>query len=143
MAEGFAKYYNIKYHGNLEIFSRGLMAREGASANKNAIKSMQMYNNDISDHLSHSLKQYEIDDDTLLLAMTKQHVDYINQTFLVDKEKVFTVNGYIGKDIDIDDPFGLPQSEYDACSVTIETAVKEIIKKIIKQQEVENDSNRF
>jgi len=143
MAEGFAKHYNFKYHGNLEIISRGLMAREDASANMNAIKSMELYDIDISDHQSHGLKQYEISHDTLLLTMTQHHADYIKQTFLVEEEQVFTLNSYIGEDIDIDDPFGMDQSVYDACSVAIKTVVEKIIKEIIKQQEVQDDSDRF
>jgi protein-tyrosine-phosphatase len=130
MAESFAYYYNDKYGLDIKSLSRGLMARDGSSPNKNAVIAMKSYDLDINDHRSNSLKQYEIDEDTLILAMTKHHIDYIKQTFLVEENQLFLLKGFAGEEEEITDPFGMSQEIYNSCAKEIKVSVKNVFKKL-------------
>lgn len=131
MAEGFARDFINEYHGDIEAISRGVMVREGSFANENAITAMDSYSLDIRDHQSKGLKQFDIDEETLILGLTSNHVTFIKQNFLVDDEQIFTLKGFAGDEGDIRDPFGMSQDVYNACAKEIRTAVKASIEKML------------
>lgn len=131
MAEGFAKDLINKYHSDIEAISRGVMVRDGGRANENAVTAMDSFGLEIRDHEAKGLKQYDIDDETIILALTQNHVTYIKQNFLVEDDQIYTLKGFAGPEGDISDPFGMSQEIYNACAKEIKEAVKASIEKML------------
>jgi protein-tyrosine-phosphatase len=131
MAEGFANFYNNRYHSEMELCSRGVMVREGSRVHANAVIAMENFSNDISDHRAKVLKQFDITEDTLVLAMTENHVSFIKENYLIEDHQLFSLKAYAGEVGDISDPFGMSQNIYNACAAEIKDAVKASIKKML------------
>lgn len=100
---------------NWEIISAGISAVKGAEANAKVKNVMAELGIGLEDHISHSLADLELDEQDLIITMTRKHsralvLDYPNLS-----DKVFTLkelSGLDSEDKDIQDPFGLSEAVY-------------------------------
>lgn len=140
MAEGIFKHL-IKESKieNVCVSSAGISAFEGDGANEKAIYTLNKKEIDISNHKARQLSKDIIDGSDLILTMTSSHKKMILNALPEHFHKVYTLKEYAfiingeetaGKNLDIDDPFGLDYNVYEKVAQEIEEQLIEIINNI-------------
>lgn len=127
MAEGILKTIAKEKGLNILSSSAGVFARDGEPANRHAISSVEAIGIDIRKHISRNLTIAMIEDNDLILTMTKSHKDSLVKDNPEKRYKIFTLNEYaFGKDVDINDPYGGDRFQYDMARDEILRAIKKI-----------------
>lgn len=134
MAHGYMqkRVKDLKKENEYIISSCGTNAIPGESATYNAIKSMQKYDVDISKHRATHIDDIDIKNYDLIFALTENHKKIIISKYPSLADKVFTLKEYVNskeKYKNIDDPWGLDLSVYNATA-------KEIVENIDKVLEM-------
>jgi len=73
MAEAFMKDYFLETSSEIEVISAGTDAKEDSGATEKAIKVMENFNIDISDHSTRLLDYAIVEKAELIIAMTRPH----------------------------------------------------------------------
>ena len=141
MAEGI--FNKLMESCKYTAFSRGLQAF-GSHASENAIICAdKLYGVNLKKHISKNITEDDIKEAILILTMTEQHKNILQNLFKEHTEKIFTLKEYCGKDndhIDIDDdtdiqdPYGSDIDTYMDCAKEIGNCVEILIRCIISQQ---------
>lgn len=127
MAEGLLKKIAQDDDFELEIYSGGMNANEGASANFNAIEALRDYDVDISEHVAKNVDAQTIADADIILTMTQAHKDMLLYLFGgAAEEKTYTLLEYVGLQGDIDDPYGGDIDVYKKCAWEINHALLKV-----------------
>lgn len=134
MAEAIAKSEAEKLNLDIEISSAGVHAFKGDSASKNAVIVMQEMGIDLSCHIARPVTDEIIEDNDLILTMTKSHKDMLISIFPSSKGKVFTIMEYAGLDGDVVDPFGGDVEIYRNCAKQLKYLIDRILDKIRKDR---------
>lgn len=126
MAEGLLKreLKRKKLGTEVEITSCGILARDGGSATTEAIYVMKNREVDISSHRTRSCRREDILEADLILAMSKEHCDFLVGLVPYVKDKI--------KVLDIEDPIGLGMSVYEEVVKKLEEKLKEDWEEIIR-----------
>lgn len=114
------------------IESAGTNAYTGDRATDYAIKAMQKYNTDISNHRATYIEESDVKEADLVLCMTYSHKVRVLNRYPKTEGKVFTLKEYAGEKeyIDIDDPWGFSMDVYASCAKEIVHYVDKLIEKI-------------
>lgn len=135
MAEVIFK--NLDQESEVKVFSRGLVVLFGEPINPKAEIVLKKHDLEINNHISKGLKESEIDDTTLILAMTQAHQRKIMEAFPNAKD-VFTIKEYAGESGDVVDPYGGTLVDYEDCYIELARLVKKTIYKL--NDEIEKES---
>lgn len=129
MAEGLAKEF---FPREFEVFSAGINAYAGSPANDKAIEAMKEKGIDISTHLAVLLDRDKLASADLVIAMTKDHKQYLLRVYPEYKEKIVLIGEYAGagKGKDVPDPWGGSQEVYRRCAQDLERLIKLIAAKL-------------
>jgi protein-tyrosine-phosphatase len=150
MAEGLFNYAVENDKDGLKdfkAFSAGLSAFEDDCANPKAVKVLkEHYNVDISSHKARRITKSDVESAYIILTMTKNHKNAILAMYPGAADKTYTVKEYAyGDDVssdsmnqghhrnhnmDISDPYGLPEEVYKICAGEIKDALDRIIIKL-------------
>ncbi len=106
---------------------------DGQPASPEAIRALANVGIDITHHRSRRVEKELVDKAALILAMTRTHVDILLRHFPQAAEKVFLVREFEEiqpQQIDISDPIGRGQEEYDECRDSLLAAIPGILKQI-------------
>lgn len=112
---------------DVRIESAGIFADIGQSASDNAIKALEKYDIDLSQHITQPVTDELIEKSDVILAMTEGHKMLLSQ---MAKNKVYTLLEFIGSDGDITDPYGGDLEEYEECAQEIYDALVDVAEKI-------------
>ncbi|MCL2353755.1 MAG: low molecular weight protein arginine phosphatase [Defluviitaleaceae bacterium] len=113
MAEAFAKYLG------LQASSCGTHAKQGLPASKHARDVLlREYELDISNHSSRPISEELLQEATLIVAMNKDHEEYIAQNFPRYMAKVHP--------LEVADPYGCDYDTYKACASVIRLIAKSL-----------------
>ncbi len=107
------------------VRSAGLSVLYPASAAENAVRVMEEYGLDISEHKSRQLTDKMVQDADIILTMTTGHKAILNTIFPLAKEKTYTIGEYAGHTMDVEDPFGGDEQLYRACAATLSRLIEE------------------
>ncbi len=132
MAEGLFRHA-LKDRRDLSVDSAGVSALDGQAASPEAIRALSNVGIDISHHRSRRVQEELINKASLILAMTRAHAATLLQHFPQAAEKIFLLREFderITNEVDIPDPIGRGQEEYDECRDTILSAIPGILKQI-------------
>ena len=99
------------------IGSAGLSAFPGGPASSEAIAVMKKRGLNLQNHQSHSITERSLRQADLILTMTNSHRSAILERMPALSDKVHLISGGKG---DLSDPFGGPESLYEACADQIE-----------------------
>jgi protein-tyrosine-phosphatase len=147
MAEGLFNYIVKNEVDGLDDYSAvsaGIFAFEGDGANPKSIKVLKEgYGIDIAFHRARRITNFDMEDAHLILTMTKEHRDTLVELFPGDRDKIWTLKGFVSKDQsdgnlgnpfewDIPDPYGMPEEVYEKCARTLK---EEIYKLILRLKE--------
>lgn len=120
---------------NWQIISAGISAVKGAEANDKVKNVMAELGIELEGHISHSLADIELEEQDLIITMTRKHsralvLDYPNLS-----DKVFTLKELSGLDSenkDIQDPFGLSEAVYRATRDEIKANLEFLLENLKK-----------
>lgn len=113
-----------KLDPEIEISTSGILARDGGSATPEAIYVMKNRELDISGHRTRACRREEVLDADLILAMSKDHYDFLVGLVSGVKDKI--------KVLDIFDPINLGMSAYEECVEKLEKKIKSEWDKIVQ-----------
>lgn len=123
MASGiFKKILTEKNLNKINVFSAGTFAKSNSCATENAIKACKEIGVDISNHLSRSIFDVNINEIDKFIVMTQMHRDFLIDLG-VKREKIFI----LGKQIL--DPFGGDLEVYKMCRDQICNALNEFVER--------------
>lgn len=108
----------------IEVSTCGILARDGNRATTEAIYVMKNREIDISEHQSHCCRREDILDSDLILAMSKEHFDFLAGLVPGVKDKI--------KVLEIEDPIGMGMPVYEAAVSKLEEKLKSEWEEIIK-----------
>ena len=124
MAEFFLK----QSHSDLQIESAGLAAMVGHSADDKAIACMDTLNIDIRSHVARQINAELIKKADLVLVMSKNQSQHIEQKWPFAKGKVFRLGHWQGQNVP--DPYQHDQAFFDETSLLIQACVADWTKHI-------------
>ena len=129
-----SKLKDNKNDKDIEVYSCGLYATDGARASQESIAVLQKtYNIDLNRHRATNIANAHIHQMDVILCATEAHKEMLLETYPNLAEKVYTIKEYAGypKDNwDINDPWGCSYATFKQCASEIDICSNMIIKKI-------------
>jgi len=112
--------------------SAGTEAFDGMPANDKAIETLKTRGIDMNAHKSRRINAKIVDENDLILTMTRLHKLQIQTLYPQVKGKVFTLKEYAGDEEtpDIADPFGHTPSVYIRCADELEVAIRAVLERL-------------
>lgn len=143
MAEGMLRDM-LKKKGidDINVSSAGIAAIPGSRASLNAIRVMQKRGIDLSGHRARRLDEDMLKQADLLLTMTEGHKIAIQAAEPAVWNKIYTLKEYAGLEgMDIRDPYGGSEADYESCLSEIEKALVILISKLTDEKPGDGKSN--
>jgi len=136
MAEGIARNV-LADTGNWRVVSAGTGAINGQPPSPNAVKAMRLSGVDISGHRSQMVNARLVEEATLILGLTRGHVDNLLYLYPQASTKTFTLGQFNTrlrpKDQDIADPIGGSLEEYLSCRDQIKCGIEALLVSSVLQ----------
>lgn len=141
MAEALARSYltNRGLNGEVEVASRGLFALEGSLASPHAAAVMEEMGLDLTSHRARRLLGEDVEEASLVLAMTEKHKELIRDLAPEQAAKVFTLAEYAGEGGDIPDPYGGTLEDYRQCAHDLKRLVEAALERLVQEVESEQE----
>lgn len=127
MAEVICK--NMSLDSNVEIISRGLVVLFPEPFNPKAEIVLINHGLSLEGRTAVQLTQDDIDEDTLILTMTREQKEKVARDFEYPPH-LFTLKGFIEEEGDVVDPYGKTLVEYEECYSEIARLIKKAIVKL-------------
>ncbi|MFW5647007.1 MAG: low molecular weight protein arginine phosphatase [Acetivibrio ethanolgignens] len=127
MAEVLFK--SLQSDNSIQVLSRGLVVLFPEPSNPKAETVLKSHNLILENHTATPLMAEDIDDHTLVLAMTQAQKNNIIKDF-GHQENVFTLMGFVGEEGDVTDPYGGDLIDYENCFAQLARLVKKTVIKI-------------
>ncbi len=127
-----------------QAISAGLSAIPGQTTSKNTHKILvEEENIDSSKHISQQVTEGLLKEVDLVLTMTLQHKDILDDTFPEYTDKIYTLKGFasLEQGYDIIDPYGQSEGVYRKTKEEIKEQLISIIGKL--NQFIDNDAGKF
>jgi protein-tyrosine-phosphatase len=119
----------------VEVMSAGIYPVAGDPATAGAIAAVKTLKGiDLRGHSARLLDARQLQEATVVLAMTQRHVESIRDAFPDLAERVYTLKAYAGHDVrdtDISDPYGTSDENYLACAREILAALERAEEKLL------------
>lgn len=126
MAEAIFK---LMVEDDVEVYSCGILAKNGKAPSKNTLSVCQAHGIDISNHRATYFKDAKIDEMDMVLTLEQHHKEKIKIYY--PNVETYTVKEFIREyPLDIPDPVGGNYLAYDACFREICRALKLAIMRI-------------
>ncbi len=132
MAE--AIYKNLEKVSEMQVLSRGLVVLFSEPINPKAEIVLKKHDLELPGHVSKGLKEYDIDDDTMILTMTESQMKKILEDY-PDTKNIFTIKEYAGEIGDVVDPYGGTLMDYEECYIELGRLVKKTLYKLNEEME--------
>ena len=133
MAQALFKEMANKAGINVSVKSAGIFALDGEKASKGAIEALKLEGVDISSHRAKIIYRDLLEEADLILTMSISHKETLLSKYSSIQGKIYTLKEYAyGIEGDVLDPFGGNKHVYRNTKEEIEKALKEIIRKLIK-----------
>jgi len=114
--------------GEIKVESAGIYAWEDDEATPEAIEVMNQLGIDLSGHRARPLNETMVQEADLILTMTRQHRDKLQDLFPHIRNKIYTLAEYAGQpEQEILDPFGQSIEVYQQTLQQIKDLLEEII----------------
>ena len=103
--------------------SAGIWGLNGRGPTRESVIAMAQRGIDIRSHRARTLTQLEVDRADLILVMARAHADAIRKHFARWEDKLLMLNQTIGRNDDIEDPYGMPMHAYLTAAERLEHAI--------------------
>ena len=127
MAE--AIYKNLEKVSNRKVCSRGLVVLFSEPLNPKAEIVLKKHDLELNNHIAKGLKSTDIEENTIILAMTASQKKKIMELYPEVKD-VYTLKEYAGEIGDVVDPYGGSLMEYEECYIELGRLVKKTVYKL-------------
>ncbi len=107
----------------LGVASAGISAYAGDPPSSQAVRAMDKVNVPLAEHRSQRVTEALLDEALIVIGMTNQHLDALYAHFERLPPYCFRLLEFARLDDDLDDPFGGPLEEYEACRDAIVEAI--------------------
>jgi len=133
MAEGFLRTRLVQegLADRIQVRSSGTHGIDGSPASAYAIVALHQMGIDIQGHRARTVTQQAIDDADLLLAMTHDHISFIEHHFRRTEGKLYLLSEMIDHDFDVDDPYGGTETEYAQCAHQLSSIIERGFQSIL------------
>jgi len=113
-----------------EIISAGVSAMPGQPASRHAAQIMKEDGLCLSTHKSADVSGDMMDTAALVLTMTGSHREVLLSDYPAAHDKIFTLAGYVGNDMNISDPFGGSVDVYRDCATQIRALLMQAAERL-------------
>ncbi len=131
MAEVIYKSYEKV--SEMKVISRGIVVLFGEPINPKAEIVLNKHDLESKNHMSKGLKGSDLEEDTLILAMTASQKKKVLEQFPELKE-VYTIKEFAGEIGDVVDPYGGTLMDYEECFIELARIVKKTVYKLNEDQ---------
>lgn len=144
MAEGLLREkLPRRFRDMVKIFSAGTLGIDGMPATEHAQTVIAEHLGDIIDHRSQGLQRQMLASADLILAMSTEHVEFIEEHYPQFRSKVHLLKQFAHEqppeDADIDDPIGCDLDTYRECADIIDQELERIRPVLLKM--IDNKKN--
>ena len=121
----------------VEVGSAGMLAIEGMSPSREAVRLLHREGIDLSSHMARGLTDEMIRDADVIFVMEQLHLDDILRRVPEAGSKVHLLRRFglppdaASEDADIPDPIGKPMETYETCFATLRESVDRIVQWLI------------
>ena len=143
MAEGLLRLkLPSRLQDDVAIKSAGTLGIDGMPASHYSVQIVKEMGGDISRHRSQSLTAELVEEADLILAMAKEHVDYVHENHPQYRENVFLLKRFAlagneaanqgdPEDDEIFDPIGSDKETYRTCARMIDEELERIMPTLV------------
>jgi protein-tyrosine phosphatase len=124
-----------------KVASAGTWASEGRAASAHAVSEMADREADLSNHEARPVTRKVVADADLVLVMTKNHAEALKTAFPDQAHKVYLLSKMIGREYDIQDPYGGSRTEYACTARELEDLIDSGYGRIVALAEESTSSN--
>lgn len=128
-------YRSLETNSDIKVISRGLVVLFSEPSNPKAEVVLKSHNLELEGHVSKSLKQSDIDENTLILTMTEKQKMNVIETFKYT-DNVYTIKEFVGETGDVTDPYGGTLLDYEECYVELARLVKKTVYKLNEEEQL-------
>ena len=114
------------------VSSTGVWAVDGHPASAHAITVMAERGIDITDHIAHTISADDVAEAALILVMSREHDQAIQNTWPQYDWKIHRLSEMTGKRKNVFDPYGGPIEEYRACADLISDYIDQGFQHILE-----------
>ena len=114
------------------VASAGTWGVEGSPASEHAVTVMDERGIDIAEHRAHTITGRDVAEADLILVMSREHQDLLENTWPQYRWKVFRLSEMSGKRRDVSDPYGRAIEEYRACADTLAEYIEQGFERIVE-----------
>lgn len=130
MAERICQGLGARKNMDIKINSRGILVFNPEPAHPYANEAVKKYGFNLEGHISRQFEIKDIQDNTIILTMTKRHKEHIINNYPDFKEQVHLISEFAGRTGDIIDPYGKMQRDYDFCAKQLYEIIENILEKL-------------
>jgi protein arginine phosphatase len=113
-----------------EALSCGTSATRALGVPSGVKKALAGHGVEVVSHMSRAATENLLEWADVVLAMSTEHVEILNQRFPTKKEKIQLFRGHLGLPRpDVADPIGKPDREYELCCKDLREGVEALIQK--------------
>lgn len=109
----------------IEVSSRGLIVLFPEPLNQKAEAVLASNGLYLKDYVSKKLEEAELDQDSLVIVMEKEHKEKLLQLF-PQAENVVVLTELTGDELEIMNPYGAPLPSYGLCFETLNVTIKKL-----------------
>lgn len=127
------KMLRAQHRDDVEVFSAGIMALSGMGASQAAREVLDKEGMDVSGHIAQGVTRELVRSSDLILVMERLHESSILELAPDVKNRVFLLKEFAKIDennLDIPDPAGRYQDDYEQLFISIKEALERVIKLI-------------
>ena len=135
-----AKLARDKARHDWLVESAGIWASAGRPASVHAVKEMAERQIDLADHSARPVTSRLLAQADLVLVMTRNHAEALETAFPNQAHKVHLLSEMIGKDYDVQDPYGSSRTEYECTARELEALVENGYERIVELVEAATSS---
>ena len=126
-------YKSMETNSDIDVTSRGLVVLFSEPFNPKADTVLKNHNLELEGHFSKPLKNSDIDENTLILAMTEKQKQSVIEDFK-DTGNTYTIKEFVGESGDVTDPYGGTLIDYEDCYVELARLVKKTVYKLNEEE---------
>lgn len=114
-----------------QVESAGVWATAGRPASVHAIEEMAARHIDLSPHCAQPVTRRLVAQSDLVLVMTRNHAEALETAFPNHIHKIHLLSEMIGKQYDIQDPYGSSRVEYGCTAMELEALIEDGYERIV------------
>ncbi len=122
MAEGLLRKKAADENASMLVLSAGIHAFPGMPVSREAAEAVSAIV-DIKKHKARSISDEFMAAADVVVVMTESHKTKLQQLYPLHEDKVITFLEMAGKEGDVADPYGSPQSVYNECAKALQEGI--------------------